>query len=198
MKLSKLVLAFVAIALFATLTVSAKNEMRKAYMYGIAASFNDSTVYMTHIQEVDSCWFTSKYHFLVGRENYSYQLRDFLENHGDYNRTCSVVFGFDKKKVEKKWNKLYAKYTAKQKITKKNTKHENERPPFNAAFINDFSFEPVAPTEEAEEVKLTKEEKKEAKQKIKEAKKKAKLEKKQKKNTQKGKEIKAEGNQQQK
>ncbi len=181
MKVSKLALAVATTALLTSISISAKNEVRKAYMYGIATSFNDSTIYLTHIQEVDSAWFTSKYHFLISRENYSYQLRDFLENHGDGNRTCSVMFGFDKKKVEKKWNKLYAKYTAKQKVTKKNKKHENDRPPYNVAFINDFTFEGIAPTEEVveEKPKLTKAEKKQAKKDAKEAKKKAKVEKKQ-------------------
>lgn len=91
------------------------------------------------------------------------------------------MYGFDKKKVEKEWNKLYGRYTAKPKKTKKNKKHENDRPPYNAAFINDFTFEAVAPTEEVveEKPKLTKAEKKEAKQKQKAAKQQAKNAKKQ-------------------
>ena len=76
MKLSKIGLTAIAATLLISLTAQAKNEMRKAYVFGFASSFNDSTVYITDIQELDSVWFTSKHHFLVSRENYSYQLRD--------------------------------------------------------------------------------------------------------------------------
>ena len=80
MKLTKLVFATLAAALLISITSQAKNEMRKAYVFGFASSFNDSTVYFTDIQELDSAWFTSKNKFLIGRENYSYQLRDYLSD----------------------------------------------------------------------------------------------------------------------
>ena len=42
-------------------TLSAQNiQVPKAYMFGFVASFNDSTVYFTDIQELDSVWVTKK------------------------------------------------------------------------------------------------------------------------------------------
>ena len=38
------------------LTASAKVERTKVYMFGFSASFTDSLVYMTAIQELDSAW----------------------------------------------------------------------------------------------------------------------------------------------
>lgn len=147
MKLSKIGLTAIAATLLISLTVQAKNEMRKAYVFGFASSFNDSTVYFTDIQEVDSAWFTSKHHFLVSRENYSYQLRDYLANIGEQHRTCVVEYDTDPKKLEKVWNKLYIRYAH-------NQKQKTELPPFQIKKLNrtQFQFQAVAPMDEATEI----------------------------------------------
>jgi len=60
-------------------TASAKKvAVPKMYMFGFAASFTDSIVHFTDIQEVDSAWIDTKSKFLLSREEYSYQLRDYL------------------------------------------------------------------------------------------------------------------------
>ena len=77
--------------------------MVKTYAFGFAASFNDSTVYFTDIQVLDSAWLNEKNDFLVSRDNYSYQLRDYLASEQQMpRRTCIVYAGKNKKKVEKK------------------------------------------------------------------------------------------------
>lgn len=150
-------------ALLVSLAVSAKNEMRRAYIFGIAASFNDSTVYFTPVQEVDSAWFTTrnKTKFLMNRDNYSYQLRNFLELKGEPNRTCAIFFGINHKKVEDKWVKIHDKYTARHK--KKKAPKGGEKPPYQVKMIDngEFLFKPIAPTEETQTVeKPAKKEKK--------------------------------------
>lgn len=153
MKLSKIGLTAIAATLLISLTAQAKNEMRKAYVFGFASSFNDSTVYFTDIQEVDSAWFTSKHHFLVSRENYSYQLRDYLASIGEQHRTCVVEYDTDPKKLEKVWNKLYIRYAHNQK-KKNNQKQKSELPPFQIKKLNreQFQFQAVAPMDEATEI----------------------------------------------
>jgi hypothetical protein len=85
-------------------------------MFGFVASFNDSTVYFTNIQKVDSVWVTKKKQMLAGRHNYSYQLREFFANQRNLpNRTCVVVADVDRKKVEKKYTKMKNKYLVKSK-----------------------------------------------------------------------------------
>ena len=153
MKLSKIGLTAIAATLLISLTAQAKNEMRKAYVFGFASSFNDSTVYITDIQELDSVWFTSKHHFLVSRENYSYQLRDYLTSIGEQHRTCMVEYNTDPKKLEKVWNKLYSRYAHNQK-KKNNQKQKSELPPFQIKKLTreQFQFQSVAPMDEAIEI----------------------------------------------
>jgi len=117
MKLIKqLTLAIVLMAAGAT-NVQAQNiKVPHAYMFGFVASFNDSTVYFTDIQQVDSVWVTKKKKMLAGRNNYSYQLREFFAQKRNMpNRTCVVVANTDRKKVEKKYIKMKNKYLVKSK-----------------------------------------------------------------------------------
>ena len=98
-------------------TISAQNiQAPKAYMFGFAASFSDSTVYFTNIQEVDSVWVTKKKQLLAGHSNYSYQLRDFFTRERQLpNRTCVVVSSLKRKDVEKKYAKMKQMYVVKGK-----------------------------------------------------------------------------------
>ncbi len=90
-----------------------KVTVPKMYMFGFAASFNDSIVHFTDIQQLDSVWIDTKYSFLEERQAYSYQLRDYLALHQQLpNRTCIVFYEQDRSKLEKqyqKMRKLYAK-----------------------------------------------------------------------------------------
>lgn len=110
---------FFAITLMAvgTMKVQAQDvKVPHAYMFGFVASFNDSTVYFTNIQKVDSVWVTKKKKFLSGRNQYSYQLRNFFsETRNMPNRTCVVIANVDRKKLEKKYIKMKNKYLVKSK-----------------------------------------------------------------------------------
>lgn len=160
MKITKFTLAALALACVSSLAVAAKKDpkpkkgskAKTAYIFGFASSFNDSTVYMTGVQELDSAYFQGKAKFLVSRENYSYQFRDYLEQHGAGYRTCSVFFGTDKKKVEKKLAKMFNKYTAipKAKRLKTGQKSEDTPTPYQVKQVGeaDFHFQSIAPNEE--------------------------------------------------
>ena len=50
--------------------------------------------------------------FLYSRENYSYQLRDYLQSQGFANATCITCFAFSRKKAEKKYATLLKKSAA--------------------------------------------------------------------------------------
>ena len=106
------------IALMLTLgysSVSAKNIMvPKAYMFGFVASFNDSIIFMTDIQEVDSVWVQDKKKLLAGRSSYAWQLREFFsKNFNLTNRTCVVISDVSRKKVEKKYAQMKKQYVVK-------------------------------------------------------------------------------------
>lgn len=106
----------VAVALLA-LTVagftqlSAKNKcVPKLYAFGFAASFNDSTIHFTDIQVIDSAWINEKTKFLIDRENYSYQLRNYMDEQGLPHRTCIICYALKEKDAQKKFNKMRNKY----------------------------------------------------------------------------------------
>ncbi|MCR5712598.1 MAG: hypothetical protein K6G46_09170 [Prevotella sp.] len=88
----------------------------KMYMFGFSASFQDSIVYMTDVQEVEGAWYDTKTKFLMGRQHYSYQLKDFLANNKQQpNRVCVVMYALTRKEAEKKFIKLRKEYTIKAK-----------------------------------------------------------------------------------
>ncbi len=112
----------IAAAMLALLAVSANKAEAKgkvipcAYMFGFSASFTDSVVYFTNVQKVDSVWYDKSSKALLGRENYSLQLKNYLAGQMNMpNRTCLVVFGLTRKDAEKKFLKMKRLYTGKSK-----------------------------------------------------------------------------------
>lgn len=88
----------------------------KVYMFGFAASFNDSTVYFTDVQQLEGAWVYEKERsFLVNRDEYSYQLRNFLKQMGLEAPTCVTVYAFDEKEIYKKYLKLRQRYEGKKR-----------------------------------------------------------------------------------
>lgn len=169
MKVLRIALALAIVAI-SSLAAQAKVEPTTAYMFGFASSFNDSTVYITSVQKVDSVYLSHKNLFLEGRDNYSFQLRDYLESIGEPKRTCIVMFDRNFKKAEKKWAKLYERYTKKTKAKRlKSGEKPKELPsPWQVKSVdeNKFTFKPI--TLDNMEEPMTKQERKEAKMKAKE------------------------------
>lgn len=133
--------------------VSAKNKVEPRYLFGFSASFADSTVYFTDIQKIDSAWIDTKTKFLLGRDEYSGQLKRHFASMDMPNRTCVVVFDKDIKKAEKKLRKLKETYTVKAKGG------------YDVRYMTkaDFEFAPVymGLDEEEQQAETTKKEKKE-------------------------------------
>ena len=109
---------FAALLLLVALTmvcgsISARRQpVPKMYMFGMAASFTDTIVHFTAIQQVDSAWIETKNKFLQDRQAYSYQLRDYLAQHEQMqHRTCMVFYSLKKEKLEKKFQKMLRLYT---------------------------------------------------------------------------------------
>ena len=93
-------------------------QLPHMYMFGFAASFKDSVVYMTEIQDVKNVWYDKKTKFLMGRDSYSAQLKDYFKEKMQMNdRVCMVIFAKSQKKAEKKYLKLRKKYMSSKKHT---------------------------------------------------------------------------------
>ena len=99
-------------------TVEAKRvKTSHMYMFGFAASFVDSTLYLTDVQDVQGAWYDTKDKCLMLRDSYSDQLKEYMkEKMGQPNRVCLVIFAKTKKKAEKKYQKLKKKYMSKDGI----------------------------------------------------------------------------------
>jgi hypothetical protein len=106
--------AFMAALAFVP-TLAQNRVVPKAYMFGFAASFTDSIVFFTDIQEVDSVWLMPKKKIVAGKSNYAYQLRNFCaDSLGFRNRTVVVVSSLKRKDIEKKYAKMKKDYTVKR------------------------------------------------------------------------------------
>ena len=100
--------ALMALLICSSFTLKGK-KTEGVYLFGVAASFNDSVVYFTPIQHVDSVKLEKG--FLPKRAQYAYQLKNQIEyskNKSDY--TCMIYFAETKAKLEKEAAKVKGKY----------------------------------------------------------------------------------------
>lgn len=141
MRHMKYILAMCLMCL-ATMASAKGNVKKTVYMFGMSASFNDSTIYFTPIQQVEGYITNDRYHFLVSREEYSYQLRNYFDNRGQTHRTCITFYSTNKKKADKQYERIKNKYTKKSKNK------------FDIVYLadDDFAFKTVTPEEGVEYV----------------------------------------------
>ena len=132
-------LKYIVLTLLVCVAMGAEAKTVKArhmYIFGFAASFKDSVVYMTEIQDVQGAMYDKKTKFLLGRDSYSDQLKTyFKEKKQMSDRVCMVMFSTSKKKAEKKYLKLRKKYVG-----------DKKRPStYEVRYVTtqDFQFEPV-------------------------------------------------------
>lgn len=90
------------------------------FMYGAATNFNDSIVYITDVQRLDSMIIKSD-GSLQNLAYYSQQLKVYLEGTlGEIHQTCSIIYSNKRRKVESKLSKMRYKYqSSKDKTLKK-------------------------------------------------------------------------------
>jgi len=111
MKQLKLFLLAFLVMMTATSAEAKTVKVDNLYMFGFSASFKDSVVYVTDIQNVPQARINEKTKFLLDRDQYSYQLKNFLsETLQQTGRICLIIYDTDKKKAEKKYVKLMKKY----------------------------------------------------------------------------------------
>lgn len=150
--------------LFVALAVSAKGSIKQTvYMFGFSASFNDSIVYFTPVQQVEAYIANNRTHFLLNRDQYSNQLRNYFDNRGQLHRTCVTIFSTDKSKAEKKYAKMKEKYTTKSKnrfdvtyLTDDDFKFQTVSPDDGVIYVDSEKAEEEAAREEAKAAKKSK------------------------------------------
>ena len=110
------IISYIILSLIFAVSASAKGKTdpsfsTKVYMYAISASFNDSTVYITDVQEVDSAYLVKKT-FLGGLKRYTEQLDSYFKEKYGERRTNTVFFKTTRKKAEKQYVKLRKRDTS--------------------------------------------------------------------------------------
>lgn len=89
-----------------------ENEPQSVYVYGVSFSLNDSIVYFTSVQKLDSVYLKGKFNYLRGRAGYANQLRSFFKNKLNRDNTTNVVMSdVDKVKLEKRFLKMKNHFT---------------------------------------------------------------------------------------
>ena len=104
-----------------SLNAKDKNTQKDVYLFGMSASFNDSTVYFTDIQHIAPAYFTPKTKFLHNRDGFSSQLGMYMKELSVENPTCITFFSQSQKKLQKKYAKVTRKYDASLVKEKKKT-----------------------------------------------------------------------------
>lgn len=101
---------------------------KTVYMYGMSINFNDSVVYITSVQRLDSVIIDEE-GALQNQAGYTMQLKVYLEGTlNKVNQTCAVIYSDKKKKLEKRYLKARKKLVAdKDKM-------------LHQISVNDFSF----------------------------------------------------------
>ena len=102
--------AFILAAIIPTTSQAKGTAPQRVYMFGFAASFNDTIVHFTNIQTIDSVWIEGKTGFLLSRHLYSTMLRDYLDKNQMPYRTCVVFYNKNLKKLQKKYIKMKKLY----------------------------------------------------------------------------------------
>ena len=117
MKFMKYIVLSLVLAAMSTKAEAKIIVAEHMYMFGFSASFTDSTLYITDIQDVPGASYDTKSKFLLGRDVYSTQLKEFLTEKKDQpNRVCIVMFATTKKEAEKKYQKFKKKYAGKNGV----------------------------------------------------------------------------------
>lgn len=115
MNLTRLKLA-VLVAVLAVLPqfMQARYKATTVYMFGCVTSFNDSTIYFTPVQRIDSAYVDPRSTFLYKRDEYSNQLRSYAEAHIGVAPVCFIEFSAKEKDINKKLFQLQRRYSRKK------------------------------------------------------------------------------------
>ena len=106
------VLAFFA----AVSAVQAKGKEEEAvYMFGASFSFSDSVVYFTEIMPVEGAKLDAKTKFLLHRQYYAYELKDYMNFQENMpGRTSVIYFSEKRSKLEKQEAKIKKRLVEKE------------------------------------------------------------------------------------
>lgn len=133
-----------SVLMAATFTMAAQNgkeaiKKTDVYIFGIGASFKDSTAYLTPVQKIDSAA-VLKDGTLIGMSYYSNQLKQYLESQGKKNQTCIVFYALKEKEAQKKYNRLHRRFVEDKTVYAKDLQDAGFH--FQAVNYKEFTITP--------------------------------------------------------
>jgi hypothetical protein len=105
------------------------------YLFGIAFSASDSTVYFTDIKQVQNASLERGTGFLYSRGSYSNQLQQYFKSVSGNNYVAVTCFDKKRTSLEKKYAKMRRKYQKRKFVVK---------------YTHDFAYNPVTYVESDE------------------------------------------------
>lgn len=136
------------LAVAAVLAAVAEAKQQTVYLFGVSTSFNDSVVYVTDVQELQGAYIEdTREKFLVGRDDYSYQLRNHCLAQGLPNRTCTTFWATSRKDIERQYVKVMERLMPQS--AKKRKKRKKQRSEVRVVVIpaNVFAYTVAKPDE---------------------------------------------------
>lgn len=101
------------------LSAFAKDKPQRVYLFGVATNFNDSTVYITEVQHLDSIMLNPD-GSLPNYVGYALQMKVHLEGElEEIDQTCAVIYSDKKKNLEKRFLAVRKKYNVNKEKTVK-------------------------------------------------------------------------------
>ncbi len=117
MKKSLFILFLALSALFSTASAKGdkdKEKVEAVYLFGASFSLSDSVVYFTEIMPVEGAMLDEKTKFLLHRQYYAYELKDYMNFQENMpGRTSAVYFSTKRSKLEKTEARLKKKLVEK-------------------------------------------------------------------------------------
>ena len=90
------------------------SEPQRVYLFGVATNFNDSTIYITELQHLDSLIINPD-GSLQNHVGYTLQLKVYLEGSLDErNQTCAVFYSDKKRKLTRRFLEIQRMYQYKK------------------------------------------------------------------------------------
>lgn len=114
-RISLILILLIAVSSVSFAKKKKDKENKQVILFGVTVSLTDSSAFITEIMTVDSL-LTNKDGFIDKEEEYSTQLKSFLEkNYNVANHACAIFYDTDIKDINKKYKKINNRLVNKEK-----------------------------------------------------------------------------------
>lgn len=114
-RISLIFILLIAVSSMSFAKKKKNKENKQVILFGVTVSLTDSAAFITEIMTVDSL-LTNKDGFIDKEEEYSTQLKQFIENNYSIsNHACAIFYDTDMKDITKKYKKINSRLTNKEK-----------------------------------------------------------------------------------